>query len=82
MRISLAHVVLPKRALGRHNTAMADEVDQLLTAVAKALSPLQEVRAALLFGSRAKGRARPDSDIERFFRDVTRRRALGEVRLG
>jgi predicted nucleotidyltransferase len=27
-------------------------------------SPLDEVRAALLFGSRARGRARPDSDID------------------
>lgn len=33
-------------------------------AIARALSPLEEVQAALLFGSRATGKARPDSDVD------------------
>jgi uncharacterized protein len=37
---------------------------RLLDAIARALSPLDEVQAALLFGSRATGRARPDSDVD------------------
>lgn len=36
----------------------------LLEAISRALEPLQEVRAALLFGSQATGRARSDSDID------------------
>jgi len=36
----------------------------LLTAIIQGLSPLEQVRAALLFGSRATGRARPDSDVD------------------
>lgn len=36
----------------------------MLAAIATALRPLDEVRAALLFGSRATGRARADSDID------------------
>jgi uncharacterized protein len=40
------------------------EQDRLLEAIAAALRPLDEVRAAILFGSRATGRARTDSDID------------------
>jgi uncharacterized protein len=36
----------------------------LSAAIDRALTPLHEVRAALLFGSHARGRARPDSDID------------------
>jgi uncharacterized protein len=39
-------------------------IERLLCAVRRALEPLQEVRAALLFGSQASGGARPDSDID------------------
>jgi predicted nucleotidyltransferase len=41
-----------------------DECRPLSEAIARALAPRAEVRAALLFGSRAKGTARPDSDID------------------
>jgi len=37
---------------------------RLLDAIARALSPLDEVQAALLFGSRATGKAGPDSDVD------------------
>ena len=37
---------------------------QLLGAIQRALEPIEEVRAALLFGSQATGGARPDSDID------------------
>ena len=37
---------------------------QICSAIAQTLDPLPEVRAALLFGSQAIGRARPDSDID------------------
>ena len=43
---------------------VADDRAQLLRAIATALAPVEEVRAALLFGSRASGRARKDSDID------------------
>lgn len=39
-------------------------VQTLLAAVRRALEPLDEVAAALVFGSRAQGRAREDSDID------------------
>lgn len=42
----------------------SDTLAPLLVAISRALSPLVEVRAALLFGSHATGRARPDSDID------------------
>lgn len=38
--------------------------EALLEAVGRAVAPLANVRAALLFGSRATGRARPHSDID------------------
>lgn len=41
-----------------------DDDARLPQAISEALSPLPEVRAALLFGSRATGRARPDSDVD------------------
>lgn len=37
---------------------------RLLDAIARALSPLGEVQAALLFGSQATGKARADSDVD------------------
>ncbi|HEY6877097.1 MAG TPA: nucleotidyltransferase domain-containing protein [Polyangiales bacterium] len=40
------------------------EQQELSAAIARALTPLPEVRAALLFGSRARGRARANSDID------------------
>lgn len=40
------------------------DTNELLTRVQRALLPLADVRAALVFGSRATGRARPDSDID------------------
>lgn len=40
------------------------EQQELSSAIARALEPLPEVRAALLFGSRARGRARHDSDVD------------------
>ena len=39
-------------------------VNELVGALARALEPLAEVKAAYLFGSHASGRARPDSDID------------------
>jgi predicted nucleotidyltransferase len=38
--------------------------DPVVTALRKALSGRKDVRLALLFGSRARGRARPDSDAD------------------
>lgn len=43
---------------------MATAERPLLEAISRAVSPLAEVRAALLFGSRATGTARSDSDID------------------
>jgi uncharacterized protein len=44
---------------------MADhECSQLLEAIRRALLPMNEARAALLYGSHSKGSARPDSDID------------------
>jgi predicted nucleotidyltransferase len=40
------------------------ERERAVTAIGRALAPLPEVRAALLFGSRATGRARADSDVD------------------
>jgi predicted nucleotidyltransferase len=40
------------------------EPDELLSRVKRALLPIAGVQAAFLFGSRATGRARPDSDID------------------
>jgi uncharacterized protein len=40
------------------------EPDVLLDKIQSACAPLPEVQAALLFGSRATGRARADSDID------------------
>jgi predicted nucleotidyltransferase len=37
---------------------------RLLDAIARALAPLDDVQAALLFGSRATGKARSDSDVD------------------
>ncbi len=42
--------------------AAADPV--LIDAIAKALGPIDAVRVAYLFGSRARGTARPDSDLD------------------
>lgn len=42
----------------------AGEREQLVGAIARALEPLAGVRAALLFGSHARGRARPESDVD------------------
>src|SRR5690606_3426590 len=39
-------------------------VNELVRALARALMPLTEVKAAYLFGSHANDRARPDSDID------------------
>jgi predicted nucleotidyltransferase len=39
-------------------------LEELLSAVASALGPLSQVRAAWVFGSRARGDARPDSDLD------------------
>jgi uncharacterized protein len=45
--------------------SMSDgESARLLRAIAVALEPLEEVRAALLFGSRATGHARAASDVD------------------
>lgn len=41
-----------------------DACTDMLEAIRRALDPLSEVRAALLFGSHAKGRAQPGSDID------------------
>lgn len=38
--------------------------DKLCAAIARALERLPDVQAAFLFGSRATGRARPDSDVD------------------
>lgn len=38
--------------------------ERLVSAIARALEPIAWVQAALLFGSRAVGRARTDSDID------------------
>ena len=46
------------------DVAQAADTERLLAAITKALSPLPEVRAALLFGSHAMGRARANSDID------------------
>ena len=58
-------VSLVGRSPNLHNHAMevADR-DRLVSAIGRALAPASEVQAALLFGSRATGRARPDSDID------------------
>ena len=40
------------------------EATNLLVALERALLPLPEVQAALLFGSHATGRAKPESDID------------------
>jgi predicted nucleotidyltransferase len=40
------------------------DAEELLSRVARALRPLGFVRAALLYGSQASGRARTDSDID------------------
>lgn len=40
------------------------EEDPVIEALRKALRGREDVRLALLFGSRAKGRARPDSDAD------------------
>ena len=42
----------------------AADRDKVVEAIARALSPLCHVQAAFLFGSRAVGRAREDSDID------------------
>jgi uncharacterized protein len=39
-------------------------VEDLLSRVSRALLPLSQVRAALVYGSRVAGTARPDSDID------------------
>jgi hypothetical protein len=53
------------------------ELDVLLRKVQRALAPLSEVQAALLFGSHATGRARADSDIDVAVL-LDRAQALGE----
>jgi predicted nucleotidyltransferase len=39
-------------------------MDELVPKLASALAPLADVRVAWLFGSRARGQARPDSDLD------------------
>jgi predicted nucleotidyltransferase len=39
-------------------------VDELEVALAAALQPFEQIRVAYLFGSRARGSARPDSDLD------------------
>jgi predicted nucleotidyltransferase len=57
--------VLATRVALAYNGAMEEAAPRrLLDAIARALAPLDEVQAALLFGSRATGRARPESDID------------------
>lgn len=56
---------LAPRVAVPYNAVMEQAGPQrLLEAIARALSPLDEVQAALLFGSRATGRQRPDSDVD------------------
>lgn len=43
---------------------MAASVDDLAQRVSAALAPVEAVRVAYLFGSRAAGRARPQSDLD------------------
>lgn len=43
---------------------MGSEPHELKKAIARALRDVPEVQAALLFGSHAKGTARPDSDVD------------------
>jgi predicted nucleotidyltransferase len=43
---------------------MALRVEQLEAAIAAALQPFEEIRVAYLFGSRARGSARADSDLD------------------
>lgn len=60
--------------------------EELVAAIAEALDPLPEVRAAWLFGSQVSGRARPGSDLdvaiayvpalERSLRERARRRVV------
>jgi predicted nucleotidyltransferase len=60
---------------------------RLLDAIARALGPLDDVQAALLFGSRATGKARSDSDVdvavlltrERFAEGPDLRRLVGAL---
>jgi uncharacterized protein len=40
------------------------EIDDLAARIREALAPVQDVRLAYLFGSRARGNARPDSDVD------------------
>ena len=48
-----------------YNDVMEEpESKRLLAAIARACAPLDEMQAALLFGSRARGTARPDSDVD------------------
>lgn len=55
----------PARGAGRTLVNTVDqELDRILGCIARALAPLPEVQAALLFGSRASGRARRDSDVD------------------
>lgn len=41
-----------------------NDADAMLRAIVEALAPIDRVRVAYLFGSRARGTARPDSDLD------------------
>lgn len=61
----LGESALATRVAVPYTDVMEEAAPQrLLEAIARALSPLDEVQAALLFGSRATGKARPDSDVD------------------
>lgn len=70
-------------------SSMSSGSDELASAVAAALGPLTAVRVAYLFGSRAAGTARPDSDLDvavayergasEATREATRRAVVGAL---
>ncbi len=43
---------------------IGDDADELVSALGRGLADVDRVSAALLFGSHARGKARPDSDID------------------
>jgi hypothetical protein len=56
--------------------------DELSSRIRSALEPLTEVRVAYLFGSHARGSARPDSDLDiAVFADTATELASGELKL-